>query len=66
MPGECGEDDPLVLRGLATRPYGTSTGYWRDGFIGSSNLYGAIGGERSSGLPASRGDSHRCLSTGGG
>jgi Group II intron, maturase-specific domain len=33
--------------------------------IGSSNLYGAIGGERSSGLPASRGDSRRCLRTGG-
>src|ERR1700688_2763809 len=50
---------------LFTRPYGTSTGYWRDGLIGSSSLYGAIGGERSNGLPASRGDSHRCLCTGG-
>ena len=26
---------------LFIRPCGTSTGYWRDGLIGSSNLYGA-------------------------
>ena len=34
---------------LFTRPFGTSTGYWRDGHIGSSNPYGAIGGAHISG-----------------
>src|SRR5258708_11664232 len=50
---------------LFIRPYGTSTGYWRDGLIGSSSPFDVTGGEHGNGSNALRDDNHGCSLTGG-